>query len=230
MAELIVALDVKSADEAVSLAASLKGLVKWFKLGLELFVANGPTVVQRLKNLDCKIFLDLKFYDIPNTVANGIRSACHLEVDMLTIHCQGGQRMCEAALSAANEFGQEKPLIFGVSVLTSFAEGELPGLSIPASEYAQRLADLAYKWRLPGLVCSGQELGAIKARHPEMLYLCPGIRPGSANNGDQKRVVTPMAAVRDGADYLVVGRPIIQAENPPLAAAAILDEMEKASS
>lgn len=230
MAELIVALDVENLDMALSIARSLKGQVGWFKLGLELFVAHGPTAVRELKKLDCKIFLDLKFYDIPNTVANGVRSACGLNVDMLTIHCQGGRRMCEAALNAANEYGSTKPLIFGVSVLTSFADGDLPGLDISARQYALTLADLASRWSLPGLVCSGQEVGKIKPIHPEMLYLCPGIRPKSASQGDQRRVVSPAEAVRAGADFLVVGRPIIEAENPALAAKGILEEIEQASS
>lgn len=228
MAELIVALDVETYDKALSLASSLRGLIRWFKVGLELFTAQGPSIVRELKSLNCKVFLDLKFYDIPNTVAGAVRSAASLNVDMLTIHCQGGQRMCHAALKAAHD-SPVKPLIFGVSVLTSFADGELPGLDISASSYALTLADLASQWALPGLVCSGEELGEIKSRHPDLLCLCPGIRPKNMNPGDQKRVITPATAVKRGADFLVVGRPIIQSPNPPLAAREILEEMQEAS-
>lgn len=229
MPELIVALDVQTCDKALALASSLKDVVSWFKVGLELFVAHGPHVVRELKNMGRKIFLDLKFYDIPNTVAQGVRSACELEVDMLTIHCQGGRKMCEAALASAQEYSQEKLLVFGVTVLTSFSNGEMPGLKIPAAQYAFDLAGLAYQWKLPGIVCSGLEVERIKSLYPNMLCLCPGIRPQSSPAGDQRRTVTPAEAVKAGANYLVVGRPITQALDPVLAARTILKEMSMSS-
>ena len=138
--------------------------------------------------------------------------------------------MCEAALKAAHDSLPVKPLLFGVSVLTSFESGEIPDAKLSISSIVLKYANLASEWALPGLVCSGQELKEIKARHPNLLCLCPGIRPKNMDFGDQKRVVTPAKAVRDGADFLVVGRPIIQALKPELAARAILEEMKEASS
>lgn len=229
MAELIVALDFPDSRTALALASSLKGLVSYFKVGLELFTAEGPAIVRELKKQDFRVFLDLKLYDIPNTVAHAVRSARNLGVDMLTVHCQGGQRMCEAALAAVQTGAPRKPLILGVTVLTSFTDGDLPGLSIPASQYALELARLANQWALPGLVCSGLEAAKIKSLYPEMLCLCPGIRPAAHEAGDQRRTVTPAEAVRAGADFLVVGRPVSQSEDPARAAGAILEEMREAS-
>ncbi len=225
MAELVIALDVENENKAVKLASSLKGIVNWFKVGLELFVAHGPSVVKNLKDMGFKVFLDLKFFDIPNTVANGVRSACSLDVDLLTVHCQGGERMCEAALKSGKEYSNGKLLIFGVTVLTSFAGGDLPGLKIPASHYSLELASLAAEWGLPGIVCSGLDVGEIKRLHPDLQCLCPGIRPVNYEKGDQRRVVTPAHAVSAGADFLVVGRPVIAADNPQKAAESILAEM-----
>lgn len=227
MTELIIALDLPNEKKAVALARSLKGLVSWFKVGLELFVASGPRIVEDLKVLGFKVFLDLKFYDIPNTVFSGVRSACQLEVDILTIHCQGGQRMCEAALAAAND-GAKSPLIFGVTALTSFAEGEMPGISQSPEAYAFELAGKAASWGLAGIVCSGLEVQNIKKSYPELLCLCPGIRPFASHTTDQRRVVTPMEAVRRGADYMVVGRPITQAPDPQKVVETINGQIQSA--
>lgn len=229
MAELIAALDVESGEKALRLASALKGTVGWLKIGLELFTARGPSAVRDLKRMGFNIFLDLKFYDIPNTVAAGARSAAALEADMLTVHCQGGGRMCQAALESAAKYSSGKLLIFGVTVLTSFADEDLPGLDAPAGAYAMKLADLAAQWGLPGVVCSGLEVEKIKSRNPALLCLCPGIRPQGFGGEDQRRVVSPGRAVQAGADYLVVGRPITQAPDPAKAAEAILEEMRNAS-
>lgn len=229
MAELIAALDVENGEKALRLASALRGVVGWLKIGLELFTARGPSAVRDLKRLGFNIFLDLKFYDIPNTVAAGVRSAAALEADMLTVHCQGGGRMCEAALRSAAKYSGGRLLIFGVTVLTSFADGDLPGLNEPAQAYAMKLADLASQWGLPGVVCSGLEAEKIKSRNPDLLCLCPGIRPSGSGGEDQRRVVAPARAVQAGADYLVVGRPITQAADPAKAAESILEEMRNAS-
>ena len=225
MAELIVALDQASGSKALRLVSSLHGLVNWFKVGLELFTAQGPEVIRQLKSQGANVFLDLKFYDIPNTVAAAVRSACHLEADILSLHCQGGRRMCEAALNAAQEASAKPPLLFGITALTSFADGEMPGIDIPTVQYAQQLGAMANAWGLPGIVCSGFEVSKIKSLFPELLCLCPGIRPKAFASGDQRRVVSPANAVREGADFLVVGRPICQAPDPAKAAAEILAEM-----
>lgn len=229
MAELIAALDVESGEKALRLASSLKGAVSWLKIGLELFTARGPSIVRDLKRMGFNIFLDLKFYDIPNTVAAAARSAAALEADMLTAHCQGGRRMCEAALRSAAKYSGGRLQVFGVTVLTSFADGDLPGLDISAGAYAMELADLASQWGLPGVVCSGLEAEKIKSRNPGLLCLCPGIRPSGFGGEDQRRVVSPARAVQAGADYLVVGRPIAQAADPAKAAEAILEEMRGAA-
>lgn len=226
MAELIVALDSGSRDKALSLASCLKGRAGWLKAGLELFTAAGPSIIQDLKELGFKVFLDLKFYDIPNTVAGAVRSARLSGADMLTVHCQGGKRMCEAALAETAE--NPELMIFGVTALTSLADGELPGLKIPAAQHARELADLAALWGLSGVVCSGREASEIRRAHPALKLLCPGIRPAGSGAGDQRRTVTPADAVRAGADYLVVGRPVTMAADPARSAEEILEEMEKA--
>lgn len=228
MAELIVALDLENASKALRLAKSLEGLVNWYKVGLELFIAQGPEIVRQLKHQGARVFLDLKLYDIPNTVAAAVRSACRLDADILSLHCQGGRRMCEIAIQAAQEASAHPPLLFGVTALTSFADGEMPGISIPTVDYALELAALADAWALPGIVCSGFELPKIKSLFPRLLCLCPGIRPQAAAKSDQRRVVSPSEAVKAGADFLVVGRPISQAPNPAKAAAEILAGMNSA--
>lgn len=230
MAELIIALDVENGEKALALAKSLQGLTSWFKIGLELFIAQGPKIVEDLKNLGFRIFLDLKLYDIPNTVAAGVRSACQLDVDMLTVHCQGGQRMCEAALETVKKYSRRETLVFGVTALTSFAEGEMPGIAVPPQEYAFELAALAADWGLHGIVCSGHEVGKISAEFPQLRCLCPGIRPKMSDHGDQRRVVSPEYAVRSGADYLVVGRPIILSTNPVELVRSINQEIVSATS
>ncbi len=224
-AELIVALDTQHAQSAYDLALGLKGQVNWLKVGLELFVAAGPQVVFKLKELGYNIFLDLKMYDIPNTVFGGVISAAHMGVDMLTIHIQGGERMAKAAMEASLSLKQ-RPLIFGVSVLTSMEQGDLPFFDGNVSELAGNLAHKASTWGLDGVVSSGHEVASIKAHcGTDFLCLTPGIRPQGSDTNDQRRLMTPANAVKNGSDFLVVGRPITQAENPKVAAKAILEQM-----
>lgn len=227
MASLIIALDFPTARQALSFAGCVRGHASWLKIGLELFTAEGPDIVRQLKSEGFHIFLDLKFYDIPNTVAGAVRAACNLGVDILTLHCQGGRRMAEAATGAAREF-PSVPLLFGVTALTSFAVGEMPGIALEPEAYASFLAGEASRWGLDGIVCSGREAAEIKRKAPDLLLLCPGIRPAGLEGGDQRRVVSPAAAVAAGADFLVIGRPITGAANPAFAVDAVMEEMARA--
>ena len=231
MPELIVALDLPDREKAVSMARQLRGVLDWCKVGLELFTLGGPRLLERLKEQGYRVFLDLKYYDIPHTVAQAVGAAAVLGVDMLTLHCQGGKRMCQAAVEARDGASDacSAPLLFGVTALTSFGPGEMPGITAHPGVFAQDLAAGAARWGLDGVVCSGHEVRDIKAAAPGLRCLCPGIRPGGADAGDQRRTMTPAEAVLAGADYLVVGRPIIEAPSPAQAAAAIVEEMRAAS-
>ena len=228
MAQLIVALDYTNAEDALATAESLRGCPIWMKVGLELFTHEGPAVVKKLKDMGFKVMLDLKMFDIPNTVAGGVRSACLMGVDLITLHALGGERMIHAAVDAVRQSAEEggpKPLLFAVTVLTSMAPGELPGYGENLSGLAVDLAAGGQAWGLDGVVCSGHEVEAIKSRCPGLMCLTPGIRPASGSaSDDQRRIMTPAQAVRIGSDFLVVGRPITKAPVPADAARAILDE------
>lgn len=223
MAELIIALDFGHPGAALAMAERMRGRVSWLKVGLELFCAAGPALVKTLRSKDFNIFLDLKIYDIPNTAAGAVREAAKMGAAMLTVHCQGGRRMCESALEAAMSL-PEPPLIVGVTALTSFAEDEMPGINVPPHAYALELAGLAEAWGLNGVVCSGHEAGEIKSL-TGLLAVCPGIRPAISAHGDQRRVVTPSQAVAAGADFLVVGRPVTASPAPEAAVEQIMAEM-----
>ena len=228
MAQLIAALDYTNAEDALATAESLRGCPIWMKVGLELFTHEGPAVVKKLKDMGFKVMLDLKMFDIPNTVAGGVRSACLMGVDLITLHALGGERMIHAAVDAVRQNAEEggpKPLLFAVTVLTSMAPGELPGYGENLSGLAADLAAGGQAWGLDGVVCSGHEVEAIKSRCPGLMCLTPGIRPASGSaSDDQRRIMTPAQAVRIGSDFLVVGRPITKAPVPADAARAILDE------
>ena len=232
MAELIVALDVQTRAEAVERVKSIGDAVNFYKIGLELFTAEGPDVVRAVKDLGKKVFLDLKFHDIPRTVERAVRSGGKLGVDLMTIHSVGASAMIRAAADAAAEFGPNGPKILAVTVLTSLDAKDLAGVGIinrTPAEQVQAMAKFAVAHGAHGLVCSPKEVGALSAALPKgTLFITPGVRPAGSAVGDQKRVATPAEAVRDGATHLVVGRPILAAENPPLAAAAILKEMQEA--
>ena len=231
MAQLIAALDYTNAADALATANALRGCPIWMKVGLELFTHEGPSVAARLKEMGFKVMLDLKMFDIPNTVKGGVRSAFLMGVDLITVHALGGERMIRAAREAIEESaasGGARPLLFAVTVLTSMAPGELPGYGEDLPGLAADLAAGGQAWGLDGVVCSGHEVETIKRRCPSLLCLTPGIRPASGSTDDQRRVMTPAQAVRAGSDFLVVGRPITKAPVPADAARAILDEMEKA--
>ncbi len=227
MAELIVALDFDDALEALNMATSLRGHVSWVKVGLELFIREGPRVVNSLKGIGFQVFLDLKLHDIPNTVHGATLACAAAQADLVTLHLSGGERMCRAALEAAAQ-APRRPMLFGVSVLTSLADGELPGCAMPLAQMAHIMALKAEQWGLHGLVCSGHEVAAVKSA-TGLKCLTPGIRLTGAGADDQRRVMTPAEAVAAGADYLVVGRPITRAPEPAVVAAAIMEDMRKAT-
>ncbi|OGR35648.1 MAG: orotidine 5'-phosphate decarboxylase [Desulfovibrionales bacterium GWA2_65_9] len=235
--QLVVALDFQTGPEALDMAAKLKGIAPWLKVGLELFVAEGPGIVRQLKALGFLVFVDLKFLDIPNTVRGAVRSAVKSGADMLNIHAIGGLDMARVAVAARNEAVAEmglttKPLLFAVTVLTSMMDPGIPVLH--GREPASMVLELASATRaagLDGVVCSGQEAARIKAAcGPDFLCLTPGIRiPNpSAPQDDQRRVMTPEAAVAAGSDFLVVGRPITRAPDPAQSARDILRRMAQA--
>ena len=224
---IIAALDVPDAASALKLAEQLAPVVGAFKIGKELFVAEGPDIVRRVRDIGAAVFLDLKFHDIPNTVAKAVASAARLNVQMLTVHASGGTEMLRAAQSAADE-AENTPLILGVTVLTSMDEADLTEIGIqknPAQQ-VQHLATLATAAGLKGLVCSPKEIIPLRAiLPPETQLITPGIRPAGTDTGDQKRVLTPPQAIEAGASWLVIGRPICAAENPRAATEAILDSL-----
>ena len=229
MAELIVALDVNSRQEAVEKVKAIGDPVGFYKIGLELFTAEGPDVVKAVKDLGKKIFLDLKFHDIPRTVERAVKSGGKLGVDLMTIHSVGGKAMIRAAADAAAEFGDAGPRILAVTVLTSLDQTDLADVGIAGRTPAEQVAAMARfatENGAHGLVCSPKEVGALsRALKSGTLFVTPGVRPAGAAVGDQKRVATPAEAVRDGATHLVVGRPILAAEDPVAAARAIRAEM-----
>lgn len=228
MAKLIVALDYNDVLDALNMANTLRGTVSWVKVGLELFTREGPRVVQTLKGMGFNVMLDLKLFDIPNTVRGGVRSACWVGVDLITVHLLGGERMIRAAVEEAHAATRgTNPKIFGITVLTSMEQGDLPGYTQPLGELAARLASDGADWGLDGVVCSGHEVQAIKSARPALSCLTPGIRALSAKADDQRRTMTPGEAVAAGSDFLVVGRPVTQAEDPVEAAKAVLADMAR---
>lgn len=229
MAELIVALDVNNRQEAVEKVKQIGDSVGFYKIGLELFTAEGPDVVKAVKDLGKRIFLDLKFHDIPRTVERAVKSGAKLGVDLMTIHSVGGKAMIRAAADAAAEFGANGPKILAVTVLTSLDQTDLADVGVVGRTPAEQvlaMAEFATANGAHGLVCSPKEVGTLSQRlKPGTLFITPGVRPAGSAVGDQKRVATPADAVRDGATHLVVGRPILAAEDPVAAARAIRAEM-----
>ena len=226
MAEIIVALDVQTRAEAVAKVTEIGDAVGFYKIGLELFTAEGPDVVKAVKDLGKKVFLDLKFHDIPRTVERSVRSGGKLGVDLMTIHSVGGRAMIEAAANAAAEFGAAAPKILAVTVLTSLDQTDLADIGVVGrtpAEQVMAMAKFATAHGANGLVCSPKEVGALSSTLAAgTLFVTPGVRPAGSAVGDQKRVATPAEAVRDGATHLVIGRPILAAEDPAAAARAIL--------
>lgn len=227
---LIVALDFSEAAPALALAERLEDLCCWFKVGLELYLAEGNALVHELRHRGYSIFLDLKLHDIPNTVAGAVRTAADTGAEFLTVHAAGGPAMLEAAAEAAASLSHP-PQILAVTVLTSMDEGQLAAIGINRSPAAQvlHLASMACAVGITGFVASPQEVSAMRGQFPSATLVIPGIRPAGAASGDQKRTATPGAALAAGANYLVVGRPITQAFDPAEAASAIIHEMQQAT-
>jgi orotidine-5'-phosphate decarboxylase len=213
----------------MALVHRLENLVQWFKIGLELYLAEGNSIVERVRDLGYSVFLDLKLHDIPNTVAGAVRSVAKTGTDMLTVHAAGGPAMLAAAQEAAVAVSSG-PKLLAVTVLTSMDAAQLAatGVSSPPREQVSRLSEVAYAAGIRGFVASAEESSLLRSAHPDATLVIPGIRPAGAAVGDQKRVATPASAIAAGADYLVVGRPITQAADPAAAAQAILAEIAAA--
>ncbi len=222
---IIVALDVPLPEKALQLAEQVAPAVGAFKIGNELFVSGGPDIVKRVRATGASVFLDLKFHDIPNTVAKAVAAATRLDVQMLTIHCSGGSEMMQTAEKAAQETalqcGRNAPLVLGVTVLTSFDSNGLSEIGAEANvgRQVERLAQLAVKSGIRGLVCSPLEIADLRQILPkEVQLVTPGIRTGAEKADDQKRTLSPKEAMEAGASWLVIGRPIYAAQNPRAAA------------
>jgi len=226
---IFVALDTTDVEAAKALAEKLRGLVGGVKLGKEFFTANGPQGVEAISALGMPVFLDLKFHDIPNTVASAIRAANPLGPKFVNVHAGGGAKMMAKAAEAAADKGTDRSLVLGVTVLTSMGEDDLHGIGVEGAVLDQvvRLAKLAKDSGLDGVVCSAKEIAAIReACGPDFILMVPGIRPAWAATDDQKRIMTPKDAVEAGADCLVIGRPITKADDPVEAARKIAQELE----
>jgi len=220
------AIDTTDVDAATALAGRLVGHVGGIKLGKEFFTAHGPEGVRKVTACGMPLFLDLKFHDIPNTVAGAIRAALPLNPAVLNVHASGGRAMMEAAAEAAA--GADGTLLIGVTILTSLSDEDVAevGYTGSAAESVVRLAKLAEASGLGGVVCSPREIEAIRAAcGPDFKLVVPGIRPTWSATGDQKRIMTPADAIRIGADYIVIGRPITGADDPIDAAKRIADEL-----
>ncbi|MBT3401713.1 MAG: orotidine-5'-phosphate decarboxylase [Rhodospirillaceae bacterium] len=221
------ALDTSDVDRAASLGFALKGAVGGLKIGKEFFTAHGPAGVRKIVPEGMPFFLDLKFHDIPNTVAGAVRAACALGPTMLNVHAAGGRAMMTAARDAAAESAAH-PWVLAVTVLTSLDAGDLADIGVRGApeEQVLRLATLAQKAGLDGVVCSAQEISALRGEcGSDFKLVVPGIRPQGSATGDQKRTMTPIEAVQRGADVLVIGRPITGAPDPAAAAQAIVAEL-----
>ena len=220
---IIIALDYACAEDALALADQLDPAQCRVKVGKELFTHAGPQLVQALHQRGFAVFLDLKFHDIPNTVAKAVAAAAELGVWMVNVHALGGSKMMQAARQALQPYGDKRPLLIAVTVLTSMGDDDLMQLGLPgAAQMVPKLAGMAQHCGLDGVVSSAQEAALIKQHcGHDFITVTPGIRPAGSAKGDQTRILTPEQAVQQGADYLVIGRPITQNENPAQALSRI---------
>ena len=226
--KIIVALDFNSSSRAIEFVDNLDPKLCRLKIGKELFTAAGPNLVETMIKKEFDVFLDLKFHDIPNTVASAVQAAADLGVWMLNVHISGGSTMMKSAKDAIVSHGGCKPILIGVTVLTSISSAELSeiGINNDLKDQVVQLAKLAYQSGLDGVVCSAEEAKLLRNSMPaDFILVTPGIRREQDAAGDQKRVITPSQAIRNGSDYLVVGRPITQAVSPSAALAAFNSEI-----
>ena len=224
---LILALDLETREAAVEMLNQIDNSLEWVKIGLQLFTAYGPDIVREIADCGYKIFLDLKLHDIPNTVAKSVQSISKLPVSLLTLHASGGSEMMEWARKVRDEHAPDLNLL-AVTVLTSMDAKQLHSLNISAEPTAQveYLADLSLQAGIQGLVCSPLELPLLRSRFGQNpIIVTPGIRPKGSSSDEQKRIMPPSEAARAGANYIVVGRPILKAKNPAVTVAAIRKEL-----
>jgi len=224
---LFIALDTIDVKSAVDLTEQLNGWVGGVKLGKEFFTANGPEGVRAVAEKNVPIFLDLKFHDIPNTVAGAVRASLPLNPFLLDVHASGGPAMMQAAADAAAQAVDKRPLMLAITILTSLSDDDLLDIGMTGNTEAQvlKLATLAKNCAMDGVVCSPKEIIPLRQNlGPDFKLVVPGIRPLWAAAGDQKRITTPKQAVDDGADYLVIGRPVTSADNPLNAVRRIIEE------
>ena len=226
--DLIVALDVPNKKELINTLNRLPDIINWYKVGLELFIAEGPEILKILKSFGKQIFLDLKLHDIPQTVENAINVACQYDVDMMTVHGLGGKKMLEAAANAASNF-KNPPKLVAVTTLTSLGDEDLNdiGISKDISSQALSLGSLAISSGIDGLVTSAFEAKVLRDEFPSSLLITPGIRLKDDNVNDQKRVATPDFALRQGATHLVVGRSILKSNDPLFVVENIMADIKK---
>jgi orotidine-5'-phosphate decarboxylase len=231
---IIVALDVDSSEKALDLVRELKGQLSWFKIGLQLFTAMGPAIVKQVLQEDVRVFLDLKLHDIPNTVTQAALQAAKLGVHMLTLHTLGGETMMKETSDTLHEIGDREglpvPILLGVTVLTSIDQATLSSLGIPAKLDSQviRLAEMAQRSGMDGIVASPQELDLIRDRYSSpFVVVTPGIRAIQEGTDDQARTMTASQAIQAGADFIVVGRPITQSDNPNSSASTLLENIKR---
>ena len=224
----MLALDLPDKTAALDMLAKLRGNLEWVKIGLQMYLAYGRDFVKEVADMGFKVFLDLKLYDIPNTVASAVKSLKGLPVSMLTIQTSGGREMMAAAVAAARETNPDL-LLLGVTVLTSFDADGLAetGVAKVPSEQVELLAKLAVDSGMKGLVCSPLEIEMLrKILPPDIKLVTPGIRPAGSSTDEQKRVMTPELAAQAGSSFIVVGRPILKAQNPAEAARSIIDQLK----
>ncbi len=222
--KVIVALDYDNQADALAFVDRIDPMSCRLKVGKEMFTLFGPDFVRELHKRGFSVFLDLKFHDIPNTCSKAVRAAAELGVWMVNVHASGGERMMTASREILEPYGADRPLLIGVTVLTSMEQSDLAGigLDIAPNEQVVRLATLTQNAGLDGVVCSAQEASMLKAKlGKEFKLVTPGIRPAGSDAGDQRRIMTPAEAIAAGSDYLVIGRPITQAQDPAAVLAAI---------
>mgnify|MGYP001326222113 FL=1 len=226
--DLIVALDVPNKKELINTLNRLPDIINWYKVGLELFIAEGPEILKILKSFGKQIFLDLKLHDIPQTVENAIKVACQYDVDMMTVHGLGGKKMLEAAVNAASNY-KNPPKLVAVTTLTSLGDEDLNdiGISKDISSQALSLGSLAISSGIDGLVTSAFEAKVLRDEFPSSLLITPGIRLKDDNVNDQKRVATPDFALHQGATHLVVGRSILKSNDPLFVVERIMADIKK---